>query len=53
VIDWAVRYRIGTLSVGDPRGLLTVPASRRHNLRVRQWQLGRAIAVLQDNLRTL
>jgi putative transposase len=48
VIDWAVQQRIGTLTVGDPRGVLTVPAGRRHNLRLRQWQLGRAIAVLRD-----
>ncbi|WP_328365594.1 transposase [Micromonospora zamorensis] len=48
VIDWAVQHRVGTLTVGDPRGVLDLPAGRRHNLRLRQWQLGRAIAVLKD-----
>jgi IS605 OrfB family transposase len=48
VIDWAVQHRVGTLTVGDPRGVLELPAGRRHNLRLRQWQLGRAIAMLKD-----
>ncbi|MEK8103912.1 zinc ribbon domain-containing protein [Micromonospora sp. M12] len=48
VIGWAVQHRVGTLTVGDPRGVLDLPAGRRHNLRLRQWQLGRAIAVLKD-----
>ena len=48
MIGWAVQHRVGTLTVGDPRGVLDLPAGRRHNLRLRQWQLGRAIAVLKD-----
>jgi putative transposase len=48
VIGWAVQHRVGTLTVGDPRGVLDQPAGRRHNLRLRQWQIGRAIAVLKD-----
>jgi IS605 OrfB family transposase len=48
VIGWAVQQRVGTLTVGDPRGVLTLQAGRRHNLRLRQWQVGRAIAVLRD-----
>ncbi|GIH19381.1 RNA-guided endonuclease InsQ/TnpB family protein [Rugosimonospora africana] len=48
VIGWAVRHRVGTLTVGDPRGVLDQPAGRRHNLRLRQWQIGRAINVLRD-----
>jgi putative transposase len=48
VITWAVAHRMGTLTVGDPRGVLDLPAGRRHNLRVRQWQIGRAIAILRD-----
>ncbi|MFG2038985.1 RNA-guided endonuclease InsQ/TnpB family protein [Dactylosporangium sp. NPDC048998] len=48
VIAWAVEHRIGTLTVGDPRGVLALDAGRRHNLRLRQWQIGRAIAVLRD-----
>ncbi|MFB9334694.1 RNA-guided endonuclease InsQ/TnpB family protein [Actinoplanes octamycinicus] len=48
VIDWAVKQRVGTLSVGDPRGVLGLPAGRRHNLRLRQWQIGRSLAILHD-----
>ncbi|WP_432986283.1 RNA-guided endonuclease InsQ/TnpB family protein [Dactylosporangium sp. CA-233914] len=48
VIAWAVQQRVGTLTVGDPRGVLNLDAGRRHNLRLRQWQVGRAIAVLRD-----
>jgi IS605 OrfB family transposase len=48
VVAWAVQHRVGTLTVGDPRGVLDLNAGRRHNLRLRQWQLGRQIAVLTD-----
>jgi IS605 OrfB family transposase len=48
VVAWAVAHRVGTLTVGDPRGVLDQPAGRRHHLRLRQWQLGRAIAILTD-----
>ena len=48
VIDWAVQHRIGTLTAGDPRGVLDLPAGRRHNLRLRQWQIGRTLRILQD-----
>ncbi|RQW97191.1 hypothetical protein DKL51_12450, partial [Micromonospora globispora] len=46
MISWAVRQRIGVLHVGDPRGVLNIPAGRRHNLR--QWQVGRLLQVLTD-----
>ncbi|MGN9916567.1 RNA-guided endonuclease InsQ/TnpB family protein [Micromonospora palomenae] len=48
VVSWAVRQRVGVLHVGDPRGVLEVPAGRRHNLRLRQWQVGRLMQVLTD-----
>nr|WP_243422216.1 transposase [Micromonospora globispora] len=48
VISWTVRQRIGVLHVGDPRGVLDLPAGRRHNLRLRQWQIARLIQVLTD-----
>jgi IS605 OrfB family transposase len=48
VVAWAVKHRVGTLTVGDPRGVLNYEAGRRHNLRLRQWQIGRLIAVLTD-----
>ncbi|WP_345470253.1 transposase [Actinoallomurus oryzae] len=34
VVDWAVARRIGTLTVGDPRGVLALKAGRRHNRRI-------------------
>ncbi|XVU20834.1 RNA-guided endonuclease TnpB family protein [Actinoplanes sp. CA-054009] len=48
VVDWAVDHQIGTLTVGDPRGVLVLPAGRQHNLRLRQWQIGRTLQILQD-----
>jgi IS605 OrfB family transposase len=48
VIAWAVDRRIGTLAVGDPRGVLQVDAGRRHNQRTRDWRIGHLIAVLAD-----
>ncbi|WP_406040841.1 transposase [Micromonospora sp. NBC_00898] len=48
VVSWAVRQRVGVLHVGDPRGVLHIPAGRRHNLRLRQWQIGRLLQVLTD-----
>jgi IS605 OrfB family transposase len=48
VVAWAVRHRVGVIAVGDPRGVLDQDAGRRHNLRLRQWQLGRQIAILTD-----
>jgi putative transposase len=48
VVGWAVDRRIGTLTVGDPRGVLTRSAGRRHNLRMRQWQIGHTLRLLQD-----
>jgi putative transposase len=48
VVSWAVAQRVGTLRVGDPRGVLQLAAGRRHNLRLRQWQIGRLIQLLSD-----
>jgi transposase len=46
VVGWAQTHRVGTLTVGDPRGVLNVAAGPRHNLRLRQWQIGRSLQVL-------
>jgi transposase len=48
VITWAVARRIGTLAVGDPRGVLRLKAGRRHNQRTRDWRIGHLITVLKD-----
>jgi transposase len=48
VIAWAVARRAGTLAVGDPRGVLSIQAGRRHNQRTRDWRIGHLIAALKD-----
>jgi putative transposase len=48
VIAWAVERRIGTLAVGDPRGVLGIAAGRRHNRRTRDWRIGHLIRALAD-----
>lgn len=48
VVEWAVQRRVGTLVVGDPRGLLNLDAGRRHNRALRTWQVGGLIAKLVD-----
>jgi IS605 OrfB family transposase len=48
VITWAVDRQVGTLAVGDPRGVLNLDAGRRHNQRTRDWRIGHLITVLKD-----
>ena len=48
VVDFAVAAGIGTLVVGDPRGLLAEDAGKRQNLAVSNWRPGQAIAALTD-----
>ncbi len=48
VVDYAQEQRIGTLVVGDPRGLLGRDAGRRQNLAIREWRVGRLIETLRD-----
>jgi IS605 OrfB family transposase len=48
VITWAVDRRVGTLAVGDPRGVLNLKAGRRHNQRTRDWRIGHLITALKD-----
>jgi hypothetical protein len=38
VVDYAQEQRIGTLVVGDPRGVLGRDAGRRQNLATREWR---------------
>jgi putative transposase len=47
-VAWAVEHRVGTLVVGDPRGVLDLQAGRRHNRRVRTWRVGAWIRILTD-----
>jgi IS605 OrfB family transposase len=48
VISWAVEQRIGTLVVGDPRGVLDREAGRRQNKAVRDWAVGALMRALAD-----
>ncbi|WP_433478692.1 RNA-guided endonuclease InsQ/TnpB family protein [Spirillospora sp. CA-142024] len=48
VVDWCLRHRVGTVKIGDPRGVLALKAGRRHNRRVRAWRIGHLIRCLQD-----
>jgi transposase len=48
VVSWAVEHRVGTLAVGDPRGVLNLKAGRRHNQRTRDWRVGHLIRALRD-----
>ena len=48
VVDFAVQERIGTLVVGDPRGLLARDPGKRQNLAARNWRPGKMIAALAD-----
>src|SRR5262249_3681482 len=45
---WPRPARPRPAPAGAPRPPPPPPAGRRHNLRLRQWQLGRAIAILTD-----
>ena len=48
VVSWAVEHRVGTLAVGDPRGVLNLDAGRHHNQRTRDWRIGHLIRALRD-----
>jgi putative transposase len=48
VITWAAARQVGTLAVGDPRGVLSIKAGRRHNQRTRDWRIGHLITALTD-----
>jgi IS605 OrfB family transposase len=48
VIAWATTHRVGTLAVGDPRGVLKLDAGRQHNQRTRDWRIGHLITALKD-----
>jgi IS605 OrfB family transposase len=48
VVAWALQQRIGTLKIGDPRGVLTLKTGRRHNKRVHDWRIGHLLTCLRD-----
>ena len=52
VVAWAQQRKIGTLAVGDPRGVLALAAGRRHNQRIRAWRIGHLLRALHDKAET-
>jgi IS605 OrfB family transposase len=48
VIAFAVHHRVGTLVVGDPKGITDKDAGRVHNLRLRQWRRTHLLRALHD-----
>jgi IS605 OrfB family transposase len=47
-VAFAVEHRIGTLRVGDLRGISRVKSGPRHNRRVQDWQPGHLLRTLRD-----
>jgi IS605 OrfB family transposase len=48
VIAFAVRHQIGTLVVGDPKGITKEDSGRVQNLRLRQWRRTHLVQALRD-----
>src|SRR6266545_2954839 len=48
VIAFAVQRRVGTLVVGDPKGITAQDAGRVQNLRLRQWRRTHLLQALRD-----
>ena len=48
VIDFCVNHGVGTLYVGDPRGVRGLKCGRRHNQRISQWELGKDMKYLEE-----
>jgi IS605 OrfB family transposase len=48
VIDFAVRHRVGTMLIGDLKGITNRDAGRTHNLRLRQWRRTHLLGALRD-----
>jgi IS605 OrfB family transposase len=48
VLDWAEQRGIGTLAVGDLRGITSRATGKRHNLRLRQWRRTHLLRCLRD-----
>jgi IS605 OrfB family transposase len=48
VLDFAIQQRVGTLLVGDPKGIAERDAGRVHNLRLRQWRRTHLVQALRN-----
>ncbi|WP_046866846.1 RNA-guided endonuclease InsQ/TnpB family protein [Microvirga massiliensis] len=47
VIDFCVQQKVGTLFIGDPRGVRTLKAGRHHNQRISRWEVGQDMDYLR------
>jgi IS605 OrfB family transposase len=48
VVAFAVQQRVGTLLLGDPKGITKHDAGRVHNWRLRQWRRTHLLQALRD-----
>ncbi|HEY6429933.1 MAG TPA: transposase, partial [Acidimicrobiales bacterium] len=48
LVDWAIAQRVGTLVVGDPRGITTQDAGAVHNRRLRTWRRTHLMSAITD-----
>jgi IS605 OrfB family transposase len=48
VVAWAVERRVGTLVVGDPKGITDQEVGRVQNLRLRRWRRTHLLQALRD-----
>ena len=48
VVAWLVDHEVGTVVVGDPKGITTRDCGRRQNLALRNWRRTHLLACLSD-----
>jgi len=48
VVSWLVEHNVGTVVVGDPKGITHRDAGRRQNLRLRNWRRTHLLGCLSD-----
>ncbi len=48
VVSWLVDHEVGTVVVGDPKGIATRDCGRRQNLAIRNWRRTHLLACLSD-----
>jgi len=48
VVAWLVDHEVGTVVVGDPKGITTRQCGHRQNLALRNWRRTHLLACLSD-----
>jgi IS605 OrfB family transposase len=48
VVAFAVQHRVGTVVIGDPKGITDLDAGRVQNLRLRRWRRTHLLQALRD-----